>query len=108
MKIRVISDNVLLERRDHVPASPSFKGPCLFAHHFEGGTDVMFCKQLGEPFGGAIRSREKIILGVEPENNINARGGGFIGGSEQCARKGEVQEQSQNDSAGGIHTILMH
>ena len=80
VKIRVVADVVLFQRRDHIVPSPRFEHTCFLAHDFECGADAAFQKHVREPQTGVVIRRQQIILRVEPEDHVNLRRGTLRGG----------------------------
>ena len=74
MRVGVITDGMLLKRRDDIGSMPPFQSARLLADQLKRGADSLLSEERRQPFRRVIAGRQDLILGVEPENNINLGG----------------------------------
>ena len=97
VEVGVVADVVLLEGGDDVGALALLEDAGFFTDHFEGGGDIAFREKLGDAEGSIIVGGENVVLGVEPEDDVDSGLFGLIlceGGD------GEDHEQNEADVAG--------
>jgi hypothetical protein len=71
MKIRVIADVVLSERADDVVVSSLLEHSRLFADQLECREDPTLREHFRQALRGIVVRREKVILRVEPEDDVD-------------------------------------
>ena len=105
VKIRVIPNDVLLERGDNIAASALLQYARLLADHLERCANVPFGEHFGEPPGRIIIGRQQVILCIEPENNIDRSIRGACADSESEYKRED--EANEHRSGFGFHIVLM-
>jgi hypothetical protein len=95
MQIGVIADVVQGEGPHHVPTPALLEYARFFADDFESGANAESRQIARKMQGGVIGGGFHVILGVEPENDVDGPGG------TQNINRQKYQEQS--DSSFHIH-----
>ncbi len=112
MKIRVVADVVFLERGDHVRAAALFEHAGFFTHDFECRPDAPARKHVGQPQARVVIRRQQVVLGVEPEDDVDAGSGALPGirGTEawKKAREAAANEKRKERAREGGHAPTMH
>jgi hypothetical protein len=98
MKIGVITDSVLLERRDDVGAAAALEHASLFPHEFERGANAALRQHLAQMFRGVVIRGRQVIFGIKPENDFHG-----IGGLRRRGLELHGCDQQQEDESNNFH-----
>ena len=84
MRVGVITDLVLFERRDYVQAIALFEYPHLFADQLERSFDTQPRQHFSQTLRRIVALRQDVIFGVEPERDVNRRVVGRLSFGGSC------------------------
>src|SRR5439155_22851313 len=76
--IGVVADLVFLQGGDDVGPVAPLQRARLFADDLEGGAHAFAGQEVGDVQRGVVTRRQDVVLGVEPEDDVDARFG--VGG----------------------------
>ena len=94
--VRVVADLVASQGGDYVLAAAPLEGARLLAHHLEGGADALLRQQLRHPLRRVIARGKDVVLGVEPEDDVDPAGALRLGARSRRA--------PAEDDCDGSHT----
>ena len=102
MIIGVIADLVFLQCSDRVFAFALLQGAGLFADDLERGLDAFAAEKVGDVQGRIVAGGQQIVLGVEPQDDVNPRlvGSGSRRQRHQHNQGDEKQAETREDRHG--------
>src|SRR5262249_28277204 len=102
VEVGMVTNFVALECRDHILAPAPLQGASLFADNFERCPNPFVTQEIGDTQGGIIAGRQDVVLGIEPENDIDPRcrlaGGNGAGDRTQTENNQPAKPISRNGS----------
>src|SRR6266516_5860330 len=101
MKISMIPDVVLLERGNDVASAALFEHPRLFSDELERRANAALVEHFSQALCRVVVGGQKIILGVEPEDDVDR---GLVGSGCELERNQREQSGEDEQSSGeGFH-----
>ena len=94
MEVGVVANRVLPERGEDVASPALFEHAGLFADDFERGADVARTQQLAQAQHRVVIGGQKVVLGIEPEDDGSLGLGGGRRGPGPVARLSERQAKN--------------
>ena len=71
VRVGVVADGMFLQRGNHVCAMAALKRARFFANDLKCRLNALLGQERRQAFGRVIALRQDVVLGVEPENDID-------------------------------------